>query len=63
MEQLLLLIQQIYSDLSALSNYPPEEREERLEGYSRFLVEIRDVIRVLSRIVGGSTTWGWKIEW
>ena len=58
-----MLIQQIYSDLSALSNYPPEEREEQLEGYTPFLVEIRDIIRVLSRIVGGSTTGEWKIEW
>ena len=28
MEQLFLLIQQIYSDLNTLSNYSPEEREE-----------------------------------
>ena len=63
MEQLLLLIQQIYRDLSALSNYLPEEREERLEGYFRFLVEIRDIIRVLNRIVEESTNWGWKIDW
>ena len=63
MEQLLLLIQQIYRDLSTLSNYPPEEREERLEGYFRFLVEIRSIIRVLDRIVEGRTNWGWKIDW
>ena len=63
MEQLLLLIQQIYRDLSTLSNCPPEEREERLEGYFRFLVEIRDIIRVLNRIVEGNTSWGWKIDW
>ena len=63
MEQLLLLIQQIYRDLSILSNYLPEEREERLEGYYQFLVEIRDIIRVLNRIVEGSTNWGWKIDW
>ena len=63
MEQLLLLLQQIYRDLSILSNYPPEEREERLEGYFRFLVEIRDIIRVLNRIVEGNTSWGWKIDW
>ena len=63
MEQLLLLLQQIYRDLSILSNHPPEEREERLEGYSQFLVEIRDIIRVLNRIVEGNTAWGWKIDW
>ena len=63
MEQLLLLIQQIYRDLSALSNYPPEEREESLEGYYRFLVEIRGIIRVLNRVVEGITSWGWKIDW
>ena len=63
MEQLLLLLQQIYRDLSILSNYPPEEREERLEGYFQFLVEIRDIIRVLNRIVEGHTAWGWKIDW
>ena len=63
MEQLLLLIQQIYKDLSVLSNCPPEEREERLEGYYRFLVEIRGIIRVLNRVVEGITSWGWKIDW
>ena len=63
MEQLLLLLQQIYRDLSILSNYSPEEREERLEGYFRFLVEIRDIIRVLNGIVEGTTSWGWKIDW
>ena len=63
MEQLLLLLQQIYRDLSILSNYPPEEREERLEGYFRFLVEIRDIIRVLNGIVEVTTSWGWKIDW
>ena len=63
MEQLFLLIQQIYRDLNILSNYSPEEREELLEGYFRFLVEIKDIIRALNRIVGGSTYWGWKIKW
>ena len=63
MEQLLLLIQQIHRDLNALSNCPPEEREERLEGYYRFLVEIRGIIRVLNRVVDGITSWGWKIDW
>ena len=63
MEQLLLLIQQIYRDLGILSIYSPEEREELLEGYVRFLFEIKDIIRVLNRIVEGSTSWGWKIDW
>ena len=34
-----------------------------MEGYFRFLVEIRDIIRVLNRIVEGNTSWGWKIDW
>ena len=63
MEQLLWLIQQIYRDLNILSNYSPEEREELREGYFRFLDEIRDIIRALSRIIGGSKYWGWKVEW
>ena len=63
MEQLLLLLQQIYRDLNILINYPPEEREERLEGYLQFLVEVRDIIRVLNGIVEGTTSWGWKIDW
>ena len=63
MEQLFLLIQQIYRDLNILSNCSPEEEEELREGYFQFLDEIKDIIRALSRIVGGSTYWGWKIEW
>ena len=63
MEQLFLLIQQIYRDLDILSNYSPEEREELREGYFPFLDDIRDIIRALSRIIGGSTYWGWKVEW
>ena len=63
MEQLFLLIQQIYRDLNILSNYSPKEREELREGYFWFLDEIRDIIRALSRIIGGSTYWGWKFEW
>ena len=63
MEELFLLIQQIFRDLNILSNYPPGEREELGEGYFQFLDEIRDIIRTLSRIVGGSTYWGWKVEW
>ena len=63
MEQLFLLIQQIYRDLNILSNYSPEEREELLAGYQHFLLEIKKLLRTLDRIVGGSTYWGWKIEW
>ena len=63
MEQLFWLIQQIYRDLNILSNYSPEEREELREGHFGFLDEIRDIIRALSRIIGGSTYWGWKFEW
>ena len=63
MEQLFLLIQQIYRDLNILSNYSPEEREELLVGYPHFLLETKELLRTLDRIVGGSTYWGWKIEW
>ena len=63
MEQLFLLIQQIYRDLNILSNYSPEEREELREGYFQFLDEIKDIIRALSRNIGGSSYWGWKVEW
>ena len=63
MEQLFLLIQQIYRDLNILSNYSPEEREELLVGYGRFLFEIKELLGTLDRIVGGSTYWGWKVEW
>ena len=63
MEQLFLLIQQIYRDLNILSDYSPEEREELLEGYYQFLSEIRNILIVLNRIVEGSTSLGWKIDW
>ena len=63
MEQLFLLIQQIYRDLNILSNYSPEEREELLAGYGRFLLEIKELLGTLDRIVGGSMYWGWKVEW
>ena len=46
-----------------MSNYSPEEREEQLEGYYQFLSEIRNIVIVLNRIVEGSTSWGWKIDW
>ena len=63
MEQLLVIIQQIYEFLSILNDYTQKEREELLEGYPHFLFEIKELIRTLDRIVGGRTYWGWKIEW
>ena len=63
MEQLLEIIQQIYELLSILNVYTQGEREELLEGYPRFLREVKELLRILDRIVGGSTYWGWKIEW
>ena len=63
MEQLLEIIQQIYELLNILNDYTQGEREELLEGYPRFLLEVKELLRILDRIVGGSTYWGWKIEW
>ena len=63
MEQLLIIIQQIYEFLDILNNYTQGEREELLEGYPCFLFEVKELLRILDRIVGGSTYWGWKIEW
>ena len=63
MEQLLVIIQQIYELLDLLNSYTQGEREELLEGYPRFLFEAKELLRILDRIVGGSTYWGWKIEW
>ena len=63
MEQLLVIIQQIYELLSILNSYTQGEREELLEGYPHFLFDVKDLLRILDRIVGGSTCWGWKIEW
>ena len=63
MEQLLVIIQRIYELLDILINYTQGEREELLEGYPRFLSEVKELLGVLDRIVGGSTYWGWKIEW
>ena len=62
MEQLLEIIQQIYEFLDILNTYTQGEREELLEGYPRFLLEVKELLRILDRIVGGSTYWGWKIE-
>ena len=63
MEQLLVIIQQIYELLDILHSYTQGEREELLEGYPRFLFEVKELLTILDRIVGGSTCWGWKIEW
>ena len=63
MEQLLVIIQQIYELLDILNGYTQEECEELLEGYPRFLFEVKELLRILDRIVGGSTYLGWKIEW
>ena len=62
MEQLLVIIQQIYELLSILNSYTQGEHEELLEGYPRFLSEVKELLRILDRIVGGSTYWGWKVE-
>ena len=63
MEQLLVIIQQIYELLDILNSYTQGEHEELLEGYLRFLFEVKELLGILDRIVGGSTYWGWKIEW
>ena len=63
MEQLLVIIQQIYELLNILNSYTQGEREELLEGYPHFLFEVKELLTILDRIVGGSTYWGWKIEW
>ena len=63
MEQLLIIIQQIYELLDILNSYTQGECEELLEGYPRFLFEVKELLRILDRIVGGSIYWGWKIEW
>ena len=63
MEQLLVIIQQIYQLLNILNCYTQGEREELLEGYPRFLSQFKELLGILDRIVGGSTYWGWKVEW
>ena len=63
MGQLLVIIQQIYQLLNILNCYTQGEREELLEGYPRFLSQVKELLGILDRIVGGSTYWGWKVEW
>ena len=59
MEQLLVIIQQIYELLDILNSYSQGEREELLEGYPCFFCQVKELLGILDRIVGGS----WKIEW
>ena len=63
MEQLIVIIQQIYELLDILNSYTQGERGELLEGYPHFLFEVKELLTILDRIVGGSTYWGWRIEW
>ena len=58
MEQLLMIIQQIYQLLNILNCYTQGERED-----PRFLSQVKELLGILDRIVGGSTYWGWKVEW
>ena len=46
MEQLLKIIQQIYALLDILNTYTQGEREELLEGYPRFLLEVKELLRI-----------------
>ena len=63
MEQLLVTIQQIYQLLNILNCYTQGEHEELLEGYPYFLSQVKELLGILDRIVGGSTYWGLMIEW
>ena len=58
MEQLLVIIQQIHELLSILNGYTQREQEELLAGYPHFLFEVKELLRILDRVVGGSTYWG-----
>ena len=48
MEQLFVIVQQIYELLNILNSYTQGEREELLEGYPRFLLEVKELLRILS---------------
>ena len=63
MEQLFLIIQQLYKLLDLLNSYLQDEREESLKGYQRFLFEVNDLLKVFDSKVEERTPWGWKIEW
>ena len=56
MEQLLKIIQQIYELLDILNTYTQGECGELLEGYPHFLLEVKELLRILDRIVGGRCT-------
>ena len=58
-----MIIQQIYELLDILNKDTQGGCKELLEGYHHFLFEVKELLRILDRIVGGSTYWGWKIEW
>ena len=62
MKQLFQIIQQIYCMLKLLSNYSHDEREELVEGYHPFLVEIDKILVALDKIVEGCAYWGWKVD-
>ena len=55
MEQLLLIIQQIYEILALLNSYSQDEREELVKGYQRFLFDTDDLLQRLDNIVEGRT--------
>ena len=57
MEELFLIIQQIYELLELLNSYSQDEREELVKGYQRFLFEVNDLLKVLDSIVEGKTPW------
>ena len=63
MEQLSQIIHQIYWMLKLLSAYSCDEREELVEGYHSFLVEVGKILATLDRIVEGCVYWGWKFDW
>ena len=49
--------------MDILNSYTQGEQEELLEGYPCFLCQVKELLGILDRIVGGSTYRGWKIEW
>ena len=51
------------SFLDILNSCTQGELEKLLQGYPHFLFEVKELLGILDRIVGGSTYWGWKIEW
>ena len=47
MEQLLVIIQQIYQLLDILNCYTQGEHEELLEGYPCFLCQVKELLGIL----------------